>query len=96
LSAVHGRCCAGSISRFLAAFDFQANIPNDPVFAAIEYLRTMDRDGARALSKRPPSSFLPPQWRKLIFAERTAARAVPWRSYIRTVLPNSSRKEQRT
>jgi len=28
----------------------------------------MDRDGTRVLPKRPPSSFLPPQWRKLIFA----------------------------
>jgi hypothetical protein len=31
------------------------------VLAAVELLRAMDRDGTR-----PPSSFLPPQWRKLI------------------------------
>jgi hypothetical protein len=52
--------------RFLTVFDFQSNTPNDPVLAAIELLRTMDRDGTRVLPKRPPSSFLPPQWRKLI------------------------------
>src|ERR1700722_18627827 len=60
--------------RFLAAFDFQSNTPNDPVLAAIELLRTMDRDGTRVLPKRPPSSFLPPQWRKLIFANNVADR----------------------
>ena len=54
--------------RFLAAFDFRSNTPNDPVLAAVELLRAMDRDGTRLLPKRPPSSFLPPQWRKLIFA----------------------------
>jgi TnpA family transposase len=54
--------------RFLAAFDFRSNTPNDPVLAAIELLRAMDRDGTRVLPKRPPASFLPPQWRKLIFA----------------------------
>jgi TnpA family transposase len=53
--------------RFLAAFDFRSNTPNDPVLAALDLLRAMDRDGTRALPKRPPSSFLPPQWRKLIF-----------------------------
>jgi hypothetical protein len=60
--------------RFLAAFDFRSNTPNDPVLAAIELLRAMDRDGARALPKRPPSSFLPSQWRKLIFANGAADR----------------------
>jgi TnpA family transposase len=60
--------------RFLTAFDFQSNTPNDPVLAAIELLRTMDRDGTRVLPKRPPSSFLPPQWRKLIFASGAADR----------------------
>jgi len=54
--------------RFLAAFEFRSNTPSDPVLAAIELLRAMDGDGTRALPKRPPSSFLPPQWRKLIFA----------------------------
>ena len=60
--------------RFLAAFDFRSSTPNDPVLAAIELLRAMDRDGTRALPKRPPSSFLPPQWRKLIFANGAADR----------------------
>jgi hypothetical protein len=60
--------------RFLAAFDFRSNTPNDPVLAAVELLRAMDRDGARVLPKRPPSSFLPPQWRKLIFANGAADR----------------------
>ena len=60
--------------RFLAAFDFRSNTPNDPVLAAVELLRAMDRDGTRVLPKRPPSSFLPPQWRKLIFANGTADR----------------------
>jgi len=60
--------------RFLAAFDFRSNTPNDPVLAAIELLRAMDRDGTRMLPKRPPSSFLPPQWRKLIFANGAADR----------------------
>jgi TnpA family transposase len=60
--------------RFLAAFDFRSNTPNDPVLAAVELLRAMDRDGTRVLPKRPPSSFLPPQWRKLIFANCAADR----------------------
>jgi TnpA family transposase len=61
-------------SRFLATFDFRSNSPNDPVLAALELLRAMDRDGTRVLPKRPPSSFLPPQWRKLIFANGAADR----------------------
>jgi TnpA family transposase len=60
--------------RFLAAFDFRSNTPNDPVLAAVDLLRAMDRDGTRALPKRPPSSFLPPQWRRLIFANGAADR----------------------
>jgi TnpA family transposase len=60
--------------RFLAAFDFRSNTPNDPVLAAVELLRAMDRDGTRTLPKRPPSSFLLPQWRKLIFADGPADR----------------------
>jgi hypothetical protein len=54
--------------RFLTAFRFESNLPHDPVLAAVELLKAMDRDGARALSKRPPASFLPSKWRKLIFA----------------------------
>jgi TnpA family transposase len=60
--------------RFLAAFDFRSNTPNDPVLAAVDLLRAMDRDGTRLLPKRPPSSFLPPQWRRLIFANGAADR----------------------
>ena len=46
----------------------------DPVLAAIEILKAMDRNGARALPKRPPASFLPAKWRKLIFANGAADR----------------------
>jgi TnpA family transposase len=60
--------------RFLAAFRFESNAPQDPVLAAIEILKAMDRDGARTLPKRPPASFLPPRWRKLIFANGAADR----------------------
>jgi TnpA family transposase len=60
--------------RFLAAFDFRSNTSNDPVLAAVELLRVMDRDGTRVLPKRPPSSFLSPQWRKLVFASGAADR----------------------
>ncbi|MBS3025566.1 MULTISPECIES: Tn3 family transposase [Acidiphilium] len=60
--------------RFLAAFDFRSNMPNDPVLAAIELLRALNRGAIRSLPKRPPSTFLPPQWRKLIFAGGTADR----------------------
>ena len=60
--------------RFLAAFAFRSNTPNDPVLAAVDLLRAMDRDGTRVLPKRPPSSFLPPQWRRLIFANSVADR----------------------
>jgi hypothetical protein len=60
--------------RFLAAFRFESNVPQDPVLAAIEILKAMDRDGARALPKRPPASFPPAKWRRLIFASGTADR----------------------
>jgi TnpA family transposase len=60
--------------RFLGAFRFESNVPQDPLLAAIEMLKTMDRDGVRALPKRPPASFLPPKWRKLIFANGAADR----------------------
>lgn len=61
--------------RFLAAFRFELNVPQDPVLAAIEILKAMDRDGARALPKRPPASFLPAKWRRL--CSRTAMRGSP-------------------
>jgi len=54
--------------RFLAAFRFQSNTPHDPLLAAVEMLKTADEIGARALPKRLPSSFLPPKWRRMIFA----------------------------
>jgi TnpA family transposase len=54
--------------RFLTAFRFESNVPHDPVLAAVELLKAMDRDGDRTLIRRPPASFLPPKWRKLIFA----------------------------
>jgi len=60
--------------RFLAAFHFESNVLHDPVLAAIELLRAMDRDGVRALPKRPPASILPPKWRRLIFAHGAADR----------------------
>lgn len=60
--------------RFLAAFQFQSSTPGDGVLAAIELLKALDRDGSRALPKRPPASFLPPKWRKLIFASAAADR----------------------
>ena len=57
--------------RFLEAFRFQSNAPNDPVLAAVQLLRTTD---TRAFAKRPPAAFLPPKWRKLIFASGTTDR----------------------
>ena len=60
--------------RFLNAFLFQSGTPGDPVLAAIALLKAMDRDGTRILPKRPPASFLPPRWRKLIFASGAADR----------------------
>src|SRR5271165_1016199 len=60
--------------RFLTAFRFQSSTPGDGVPAAIELLKAIDRDGSRALPKRPPASFLPPKWRKLIFASAAADR----------------------
>ena len=44
--------------RFLAAFRFGSNIPHDPMLAAIEVLKAMDRSGARALPKRLPAARL--------------------------------------
>lgn len=43
--------------RFLKAFDFRSGTSNDPVLAAIELLKGMDRDSTRALPDRPPSTF---------------------------------------
>ena len=57
--------------RFLEAFRFQSSTPNDPVLAAVELLRTTD---TRVFAKRPPASFLPAKWRKLIFASGAADR----------------------
>ena len=60
--------------RFLKAFEFRSSTPNDPVLAAIELLKGMDRDSTRTLPDRPPSTFLSPKWRKLIFANGKADR----------------------
>ena len=57
--------------RFLDAFRFQSSAPNDPVLAAIDLLRTAS---GRSFAKRPPASFLPSRWRKLIFASGQADR----------------------
>jgi hypothetical protein len=56
------------VPRFLAAFEFRSNTPGDPLLAAVELLKALDRDGTRQLPHRPPAAFLPPRWRKLIFA----------------------------
>ncbi|HTT81818.1 MAG TPA: Tn3 family transposase [Stellaceae bacterium] len=60
--------------RFLAAFGFESNVGRDPVLAAVEILKAMDRAGTRTLPKRPPAAFLPAKWRKLIFANGAADR----------------------
>ena len=60
--------------RFLEAFRFQSSTPQDPVVAAVELLKTMNRDGTRTLPRRPPSAFLSRKWRKLIFANGSADR----------------------
>ncbi|SDB71600.1 Tn3 family transposase [Belnapia rosea] len=62
------------VPRFLAAFEFRSNTPRDPLLAAIELVKALDRDGTRALPRRPPAAFLPPRWRKLIFAGPTPDR----------------------
>jgi hypothetical protein len=54
--------------RFLAALGFQSNVPHDPLLAAVDLLKMADEAGARALPKRLPSVFLPPKWRRMIFA----------------------------
>jgi hypothetical protein len=40
--------------------------------AAVELLKAMNRDGTRVLPNRPPVSFLPTKWRKLIFENGSA------------------------
>lgn len=60
--------------RFLASFQFQSNVPQDPVLAAIDVIKAADQTGARTIAKRPPASFLSPKWRKLIFASGPAER----------------------
>jgi Tn3 transposase DDE domain/Taurine catabolism dioxygenase TauD, TfdA family len=60
--------------RFLKSFEFRSSTPNDPLLAAIELLKAMDRDSTRVLPDRPPSTFLLPKWRKLIFANGNADR----------------------
>ena len=60
--------------RFLAAFHFQSGTSHDPLLAAVELLRAADRDGTRALPERLPTAFLPPKWRRLIFAGATPDR----------------------
>jgi TnpA family transposase len=60
--------------RFLEAFSFQSSTPRDPVLAAIDLIRAIDRDGSRSLPQRPPASFLPSKWRRLIFANGHADR----------------------
>jgi TnpA family transposase len=60
--------------RFLEAFCFQSNTPQHPVLAAVELIKAMNRDGTRVLPKRPPVSFFPTKWRKLIFENGSADR----------------------
>jgi TnpA family transposase len=60
--------------RFLASFQFQSNVAQDPVLAAIETIKAADQAGAKTFAKRPPASFLSPKWRKLIFASGPAER----------------------
>ena len=60
--------------RFLEAFRFQSNTPHDPVLAAIEVIKAMNRDGRTGFPKRPPAAFLPVKWRRLIFASGQADR----------------------
>jgi TnpA family transposase len=59
--------------RFLDAFAFRSNVPQDPLLAGLDVIRSLNRDGTR-LAKRPPASFLPPRWRRLIFANGQADR----------------------
>jgi len=74
VGSAHRRRLRRFSPRFLKAFDFRSGTPNDPVPAAIELLKGMDRDTTCTLPERRPSTFLPPKWRKLIFANGKADR----------------------
>lgn len=54
---------------FLSAFTFRAGRPNDPLLSAVELLTRLSASGRTAFPKRPPSSFLKPRWRKVVFPE---------------------------
>lgn len=76
--------------RFLSAFQFQFNVPHDPLLAAIDLLKAADESGPRVLPKRLPSAFLPPRWRRRIFAG-----SVPDRRLYETAVLATLRDRQR-
>jgi hypothetical protein len=51
---------------FLAAFTLRTARSGDPLLSAIEALQAMYRDGRSVLSKRVPTSFIKPRWRKVV------------------------------
>ena len=58
--------------RFLEAFEFESNTADDPLLAALELLKKHGPGSREPFPNRPPSSFLPKKWRKLIFADGRA------------------------
>jgi TnpA family transposase len=61
---------------FLESFTFRSFRAQDALLAAIELLKDLNRRGLRSLPERPPSSFLQPKIRKLIFGEGKPDRRV--------------------
>lgn len=51
---------------FLAAFRFQTARAGDPLFGAVELLRTFYSYGRRLLPREAPVSFLKPRWRRIV------------------------------
>ena len=52
--------------KFLESFTFQASSNNDALLSALDLLKRLNREPHRPMSGKPPLSFLPKAWRRLV------------------------------
>jgi len=52
--------------KFLESFTFQASANNHALLCALDLLKRLNREPHRPMSGKPPLSFLPKAWRRLV------------------------------
>lgn len=64
--------------RLLEAFVLRSVVPNEPLLAAVEYLRARNQHGQRGVDEAVPLAFVPPKWQPLVCPTKGVVDRAVW------------------